>query len=359
MTISVVTPSFNQLDWLRLCIASVRDQVEPPSVERSEIGIPSCGVGSDRLADGQTAVRDGREGKESSQRSENPSPNSHLPYPISVLLSDTPLRVEHIIQDAGSPGIEDFAREVGADFYRDGKLISHSIFRIPSYSLTIYCESDNGMYDAINRGWSKSQGQILCYLNCDEQYLPSTMQKVASFFTLNTTVDLIFADAIIIDQHGRPLSYRRIVLPSRLHTRTVHLGIMTCAMFFRRKLFEAGLSFDTKWRVIGDVDWIARALDKKVKMTCLREVLSVFTLTGDNLGANADGLAEAAKWRSEASPLARFVSPAVKLAFFATKAFGGAYFKNSLSISLFTPDSPLRRKIIQINNLTWKWPTLQ
>jgi hypothetical protein len=31
--------------------------------------------------------------------------------------------VEHIIQDAGSPGIEDFAREVGADFYRDGNLV--------------------------------------------------------------------------------------------------------------------------------------------------------------------------------------------------------------------------------------------
>jgi len=28
MTFSIITPSYNQIDWLRLCVASVRDQVE-------------------------------------------------------------------------------------------------------------------------------------------------------------------------------------------------------------------------------------------------------------------------------------------------------------------------------------------
>ena len=36
-----------------------------------------------------------------------------------------PLAVEHIIQDAGTPGIEDFAREIGADFYRVVKQVGN------------------------------------------------------------------------------------------------------------------------------------------------------------------------------------------------------------------------------------------
>ena len=38
------------------------------------------------------------------------------------------------------------------------------------------------MYDAINRGLRRASGEILAYLNCDEQYLPGALQEVAAFF---------------------------------------------------------------------------------------------------------------------------------------------------------------------------------
>ena len=63
---SIVTPSFNQLDWLRLCVASVRDQVE-------------------EKAKGE---------KRKEEYDEEPILPPRLP---------STLRVEHIIQDAGSP----------------------------------------------------------------------------------------------------------------------------------------------------------------------------------------------------------------------------------------------------------------
>ena len=46
MTFSVVTPSFNQLDWLRLCVSSVRDQVA--GGEKAETGMlkPESNLGS-------------------------------------------------------------------------------------------------------------------------------------------------------------------------------------------------------------------------------------------------------------------------------------------------------------------------
>ena len=92
MTFSIITPSFNQLDWLRLCVASVRDQID---VASNAMRNAECRMGN---ANSKSTIH---------------NPKSTIP----------PLAVEHIIQDAGSPGIEGFAREVGAAFYRDGVFV--------------------------------------------------------------------------------------------------------------------------------------------------------------------------------------------------------------------------------------------
>ena len=42
-----------------------------------------------------------------------------------------------------------------------------------------FIEKDGGMYDAVNRGYRRAQGDILAYLNCDEQYLPGALKTVA------------------------------------------------------------------------------------------------------------------------------------------------------------------------------------
>ena len=221
MTFSIITPSYKQLDWLRLCAASVRDQVTFGS---GGIGNVECGMRNEEHAPSSPDC--GRLDEDSESKIQNPEfspPSAHSEFPIpDFTLFNRRFTVEHIIQDAGSPGIEEFAREAGADFYRDGQLIfrgksadaelsgfpedpkscfqnstqapsfheipadsvypvkkpsqsiSNSSFRIPHYSLTIHCERDHGMYDAINRGLARSTGEICAWVNSDEQYLTGT-----------------------------------------------------------------------------------------------------------------------------------------------------------------------------------------
>jgi hypothetical protein len=98
MKISVITPSFRNSDWLKLCIASVADQ------------------GVD---------------------------------------------LEHIVQDSCS---DDATQEW-----------------LPNDSrVKAFIEKDGGMYDAINRGLRRASGDILAYLNCDEQYVPVPSQPYIS-----------------------------------------------------------------------------------------------------------------------------------------------------------------------------------
>ena len=126
MKISVITPSYKQLRWLKLCAASVADQ---------------RGV-----------------------------------------------EVEHIIQDA----------QTGQELI--DWITTHS-------SAKLIVEKDSGMYDAINRGFLKSTGEIVAWLNCDEQYLPGALAKVAAFFEQHPEVDVLFGDSVLLDAQGEILSY--------------------------------------------------------------------------------------------------------------------------------------------------------
>ena len=74
-------------------------------------------------------------------------------------------------------------------------------------------ESDDGMYDAINKGVRRSRGEIISYLNCDEQYLPGILLRVSEIFHRRPHIDLLFGNALIIRPNGGLLAYRKAFAP--------------------------------------------------------------------------------------------------------------------------------------------------
>ena len=273
MRFSIITPSFRNADWLKLCIASVADQ----------------------------------QGVE----------------------------VEHIVQDACS---DDGTQEWLPNDPR----------------VRAFIEKDEGMYDAINRGLRRANGDILAYLNCDEQYLPGALARVGEFFAAHPDVEVLFGDAILVDEHGAPLSYRRMVLPIRAHVRIVHLNTLTCATFFRRSILERGHFFDLRWKVIGDAAWVDELLRQRVRMATIHEPLSAFTFTGANLGASARGDEEANAFRGGAWKAA--LGPAISLHHRLRKWLAGAYSPHAVMYAVYTRQSPDRRVPFANPKLGFDWP---
>ena len=74
--------------------------------------------------------------------------------------------LEHIIVDGGST---DSTLEIIRKYELD-------------YPLRWISEPDDGMYDAINKGFSMSSGDILAWLNSDDFYFPWTCEVVAGTF---------------------------------------------------------------------------------------------------------------------------------------------------------------------------------
>ena len=279
--LSIITPSFQQLDWLRLALASVADQ----------------------------------EGVD----------------------------VEHIVQDAGSQGVEEMFTELA------GSSVSLQ------HNVKLFVEKDRGMYDAISRGLRRATGEICGYLNCDEQYLPGTLSKVTKYFASHPEMDVVFGDAILVNVEGVPLSYRRVTLPSLAHLRLADLNTLTCATFFRHRLLDAGHVFPTDLKIAGDQYWVFQLLKSGIKMGVLRRPLSVFAFTGSNLSHTAGAADERLAWLSPQKRPSPWLKPIVVLRHRIGKLLAGAYRRRDVTVEIYTKEQPDRRRKIS-SRVGFRWP---
>jgi glycosyltransferase involved in cell wall biosynthesis len=258
MRFSIITPSFRQSEWLKLCVASVADQ----------------GV-----------------------------------------------ELEHIIQHKGSEnGTLDWL---------------HGDSRVK-----VFAEDDSGMYDAVNRGLRRAGGEILAWLNCDEQYLPGALRAVEQHFAAHPQTGLLFAHAIVVDADGHYLFHRKVVRPQLAHTWTSPVSTLSCAMFFRRSLLsERNLFLDPRWRYCGDAEWLLRVLRQKIPIGLLDDFTSAYTRTEKNLSATAEAAAESRRFFATAPAWLRMLGPILVSHHRLRRFLRGIYFQKPFSYSIYTRQS--------------------
>jgi glycosyltransferase involved in cell wall biosynthesis len=249
-------------------------------------------------------------------------------------VADQKTEAEHIVQDAGSDdGTLDWLP--GDDRVR------------------AFVEKDSGMYDAVNRGFRRSSGDALAYLNCDEQYLPGALQFVARTFEADPGLDVIFGNVVVIGREGEYLRHRKVQTPLKYHTWTCHLSTLSCAMFFRRRvLFDYGMWFDPKLRDVGDGEWMVRLLRKRVRMAALDDFTSVFTSTGSNMSAGENARRENMELRKSAPRLAQLARAAFVVQHRLRRLLGGMYFQKPFSYDIFTQGSPDKRRHFEVTRPT-------
>ena len=276
MRFYIVTPSFNQVDFLKRCVASVADQVAQAS-----------------------------------------SPKPQAP--------NLPISVHHHIQDGGSTdGTREFLEKLcendGCSLPVDEALSRSGSKQQPTYQLTYACEADEGMYDAINRGWmravefaheeqaEKDCGQqsanpphdsVVAHLNCDEQYLPQALETIASFFRCHQEADVVLADMIVVDNDGAYICHRRSLKPNALLSRICCVGMTTTTFQRISVVRDKKVLFDTSWRNIGDMVWYNALHRSKVRFAVCNELVSVFTDTGDNLNLTEEAIRERKRYAKE------------------------------------------------------------
>jgi glycosyltransferase involved in cell wall biosynthesis len=252
------------------------------------------------------------------------------------ILDQGGVTVEHIVQEGGGIG--------GLDGWCPSDPRVH-----------LYVETDSGMYDAVNRGFSKARGLILGHLNADEQYLPGVLSTVWQVFEDNPDLDVIFGDVVLLDSQWIPVSYRRVIMPKKLHTKRVHLGTMTCSTFFRRRLLDKNLYYPTEWKTVGDAVLVLKWLKSGVTMQTIHRPLAAFVFTGANLGNSVTAIEEGRRLAGQ-QKTNYWVSLAAQAQHRIRKLFAGAYRRRDVNIQIYLPGHELNRTVVTAKSVGFSWP---
>jgi len=125
-------------------------------------------------------------------------------------------------------------------------------------------ERDSGQAEAINKGLSRSNGEILAWLNSDDYYLPGTISVVAKTFQENPDVVLVYGNMLAVDKNGQTtnlLKYNQLTLEDLLCFQIIGQP----AVFFRREALERAGQLDTTYHFLLDHHlWLRIALQGRI-----------------------------------------------------------------------------------------------
>jgi len=83
---------------------------------------------------------------------------------------------------------------------------------------SLHIGPDGGQADALAQGFERATGDILAWLNSDDNYLPGTLERVARFFASYPAVVFANGDVDLVDQDGVYLQRLYAVRPNRFLT---------------------------------------------------------------------------------------------------------------------------------------------
>jgi glycosyltransferase involved in cell wall biosynthesis len=253
-------------------------------------------------------------------------------------VADQDLPHEHIVQDSCSDdGTQDWLP-------RDPRV-------------TAVIEKDTGMYDAVNRGYRRARGELLAYINCDEQYLPGALRKVSEFFDRNPSVDVVFGDCVVIDGEGQYICERRVLVPQRYHTMVGrNLSFLTVGTFLRRRVIDQHqLFFNPKYRDVGDTEWTSRLIKAGLSMAVLGDFTSAFTETGVNMNLGPNARRETQEFYAAAPAWARAAAPLFVALYRLRRWRAGYYRPRKFDYAVYTKASPDARQKFSITKPTALW----
>ncbi len=175
--------------------------------------------------------------------------------------------VEHVVVDGDSS---------------DGTLSIINANKRPA--MLVFSETDDGIYDALNKAIALSSGDIIGIMHSDDFFAHNqVLSKIAEFFT-DPKIDAVYGDLDYISASDLNHVLRRWKAGSFASAK-LNRGWMPPhpTLFIRRRVVEAWGGYDIRYRISADYDAMLRYLVKgQIKVAYIPEVLVKMRVGGES-----------------------------------------------------------------------------
>lgn len=200
--------------------------------------------------------------------------------------------IEHIVVDNAST---DRTRKIVAEYARRIEEGNYPV-ACKAVSIVLTSEPDEGMYDAINRGFRGATGDVFAWINSDDIYLPGAFQKVACCFDVYPDVRWLTGITSFIDSESNVVAkgacylYCRDWLRRGVYGRARH-WVTQDSVFWRADLWRAVGGCDARLKLAGDYGlWMAFA--EKAQLFSLNAETSCFRRVAGQKSQDMDAYRE-------------------------------------------------------------------
>ena len=130
-------------------------------------------------------------------------------------------------------------------------------------------ETDNGIYDAMNKGIKHAEGEYLIFINAGDSFFDKNTLTRINFSSKSDLIvgNLLFMDSNTIKKPPDNLDRFYMLKNTLPHQAT----------FFHRRVFENYGNFDTSYRIAGDYEFFARMVNSGEPSYCFHpEIIAKF-----------------------------------------------------------------------------------
>ena len=141
-------------------------------------------------------------------------------------------------------------------------------------------QKDNGQSDALNKGFKKATGEIICWVNSDDELANCSLEVVLKYFEENPSKKIVGGALEMIDENGASLgikSSKRFTLNSLLNLDKM---LYQPSIFFKRELFQEVGYLNEQLNYAMDYDFFLR-ICKLYPIEAVSEVLARYRQYGD------------------------------------------------------------------------------
>lgn len=137
-------------------------------------------------------------------------------------------------------------------------------------------ESDSGQTAAINKGFTKSTGEIMAWINSDDLVASGALRRVANHFVAQPEIQVVYGNRVVINEEG--LEIGRWILP-RHSKRVLQWSdfVPQETLYWTRNAWNlVGGSLDENFCFAMDWDFLLRLSAQQIKFKHLPEFLGLF-----------------------------------------------------------------------------------